>query len=45
LIEASHYGNNFLAGPYFTLGTTGTVPRAYEGIEGRKKIKIKHRKM
>jgi hypothetical protein len=23
-------------GPYYTLGTTGTVPRAYEGMEGRK---------
>jgi hypothetical protein len=25
------------AGPYYPLGTIGTVPRAYEGMEGRKK--------
>jgi hypothetical protein len=24
------------AGPYFPLGTTGTVPRAYEEMKGRK---------
>jgi hypothetical protein len=28
------------AGPYYPLGTIGTVPRAYDGME-RKKIKIK----
>jgi hypothetical protein len=27
------------AGPYYPLGTTGTVPRAYEGME--EKIKVK----
>jgi hypothetical protein len=27
-------------GPYYQLGTISTVPRAYEGMEGRK-IKIK----
>jgi hypothetical protein len=24
------------AGPYYPLGTIGTVPRAYAGMEGRK---------
>jgi hypothetical protein len=27
-------------GPYYPLGTIGTVPRVYEGMEGRK-IQIK----
>jgi hypothetical protein len=41
---------NKLSGPYYPLGTIGTVPRAYdmfgayEGMEGRK-IKIKELKV
>jgi hypothetical protein len=27
-------------GPYYPLGTLGTVPRAYEGMEERKNKKI-----
>jgi hypothetical protein len=35
------------AGPYYPLGSIGTVPRAYEGMEGRsnKNNKIKNRKI
>jgi hypothetical protein len=32
------------AGPYYSLGTIDTVPRVYEGIGGRKKIKVKEQK-
>jgi hypothetical protein len=35
-----------LSGPYYSLGTIGTVPRAYEEMEGKNKNKeIKNRKM
>jgi hypothetical protein len=36
-----------LAGPYYPLGTIGTVPRAYEGMVGRtnKNNDIKNRKI
>jgi hypothetical protein len=35
------------AGPYYPLGTIGAVPRAYEGMEGRKDInkEIKNKKI
>jgi hypothetical protein len=36
LIQQTKIKCNLLAGPYYPLGTTGTVPRAYEGMEGRK---------
>jgi hypothetical protein len=32
-------------GPYYTSGTLGTVPRAYEEIEGEKNTEMKDRKM
>jgi hypothetical protein len=32
------------AGPYYPLGTTGTLPRAYEGMEGRTNRKKKMKK-
>jgi hypothetical protein len=40
-------GSALKTGPYYPLGTIGTVPRAYEGMEGRKNKnrEVKNRKM
>jgi hypothetical protein len=41
LIQQTKIKCSLLAGPYYLQGAIGTVPRAYEGMEGRK-IKIKN---